>query len=381
MTMERRRNACFGLAAALGVLGAASGCQGREQGQKSLTAVRVQRLEAGGAAAAGARYSATIEPATRVDLAFKVGGYVESIAKASGGNRILQEGDAVTSGERLVSVRQTDYFQKRDQAKAALSAAQAASQQAKMDYDRASHLQSKQDIAMAELDGAKAKLDTTKAAVDGARAQLEEAQTAIADSTLKSPMNGIIAKRGVEVGTLAGPGTMAFVIVDVKNVKVVFGVPDTVLTKLKVGASQVVTLEAFRGDSFTGSITRIAPVADARSRVFEVELTIPNGDNRLRPGMVAALNVKEAKETVAHDQPTATVQLSAVVRAPTNPAKYAVFVVDEQNGHAVAHCKEVELGDFMGNVVPVLSGLSLGQKVVVTGASFLSEGDPVQVLP
>ena len=247
-----------------------------------------------------------------------------------------------------------------------------------MDYERTAKLESRQDIAKAELDRSKAKLDTTKAMVDGAKAQVDEAQTAIADASLRSPMDGIVAKRGVEVGTLAGPGTVAFVIVDTRNVKVVFGVPDTILTKLKQGASQSVTTEAYRGETFTGSVTRIAPVADARSRVFEIEVTIPNTDNRLRAGMVASLNLKEAAEKV---QPTAMVQLNAVVRAPGHPDKYAVFVVEEKDGKTIAHSREVELGDFMGNMVPVVSGLALGQQVVTTGASFLSDGEQVQVLP
>jgi RND family efflux transporter MFP subunit len=361
---------------------AAAGCHKREAAEKSLTAVRVRKLESmTGLGASGVRYSATMEPATHVDVAFKVGGYVEWIGKPEtkgAANRILQEGDTVKSGQRLVSVRQTDYFQRRDQAKAAMAAAQAAAAEAKIDFDRASHLESKQDIAKAELDGAQAKLATAKAQVDGARARLEEAQTAIGDSTLRSPMDGIVAKRGVEVGTLAGPGTVAFSIVDVRSVKVVFGVPDTVLTKLKLGASQDVLTEAYRGEVFTGSISRIAPVADARSRVFEIEVTLPNPEGRLRAGMVASLNLKEAVTT---ETPSTMVQLSAVVRAVGHPGKYSVFVVEDQEGKAVARAREVELGDFMGNLVPVVSGLKLGQRVIVAGASFVSDGETVQVIP
>jgi RND family efflux transporter MFP subunit len=373
------RSARLAMMVALGLFfEAAAGCRRAGHGEKAITSVRVRKLERmTGAAASGGRYSATIEPATRVDVAFKVGGYVEWIAKTSGG-RVLQEGDPVESGQRLASVRQTDYFQKRDQAKAALAGAQAAAAQAKIDFDRAAHLESKQDIAKAELDGAKAKLATTTAQVDGTRAQLEEAQTAIADSTLRSPMDGIVAKRGVEVGVLAGPGTVAFSIVDVRSVKVVFGVPDTILTKMKLGMSQAVTTEAYRGEIFTGSITRIAPVADARSRVFEIEVTLPNPDQRLKAGMVAALNLRDS---AALSPSAPMVQLSAIVHAPGGPQRYAVFVVENQEGRTVARSREVKLGDFMGNIVPVTEGLAVGQEVVVAGASFLSDGETVRVLP
>jgi multidrug efflux system membrane fusion protein len=158
----------------------------------------------------------------------------------------------------------------------------------------------------------------------------------------------------------------------------VFGVPDTELEALRLGSRQSVTAEAFRGRDFEGRITRIAPMADPKSRVFEVEITIPNPDEELKPGMIAALKLNE----MALGKTAVTVlPLNAVIRSPGHSGRFAVFVVDEKVGPPVARLREVELGEFLGNQVPIEAGLADGERVVVMGASLVSDGEPVQVIP
>jgi len=370
----------FGQLAVLGCSLLCAGCGRNKAEPKAITAVRVRPIERAGAATA-ARYSATIEPATRVDVAFKVGGYVDSIAKvraADGTSRLLQEGDPIRRSQELASVRKADYLQRRDEAKASLAQAVATAREAKTDFDRVVYLDSKQAITKSELDKAREKLDTSKAQVDVVKAHLDEAETSLADSTLRSPMDGIVVKRSIEVGTLAGQGTVAFSIADTRSVKVVYGVPGTVLTRIKLGARQTVTTEAYRGQTFEGSITRIAPVADPKSRVFEIEVTLPNVDQRLHPGMVAALNLQDA---AAAPLAVAMVPLNAIVRAPQHPGKYAVFIAQDQGGKPVAKAREIELGEFTGNLIPVLSGLAGSERIVISGAAFLTDGEAIEILP
>jgi multidrug efflux system membrane fusion protein len=190
-------------------------------------------------------------------------------------------------------------------------------------------------------------------------------------------MHAVVIKRNVEVGTLAAPGTVAFSIADTQSVKVVFGVADTELESLRLGTRQTVTTEAFRGREFEGRITRIAPVADPKSRVFEVEITIANPDQELKPGMIASLKLND-KGTSA---PVAVLPLNAVVRSPGHPGRFAVFVVDGKTGAPTARLREVELGEFLGNQIPIRAGLADGDRVIVQGASLLSDGEPVTVIP
>jgi RND family efflux transporter MFP subunit len=357
----------------------AAGCGGEAPAPKALTAVRVKSVERS-SGRNGNRYSANIEPASRVDLAFKVGGYVQRVAQVKatdGKRRLVQEGDHVTAGEELAAVRVSDYEQKLSEARASLSEAEAARDKAQLDYDRATKLVGSGAVARSELDAARTRLDATSAQVDGARVRTSESSTALSDSHLRAPMNGVIAKRNVELGTLAQPGTVAFSIVDTSSVKVVFGVPDTELEALRLGTLQSVRTEAFHDREFEGHITRIAPVADPKSRVFEVEVTIANPEGLLRPGMVGGLDLGSGRVSA----PLAVVPLSAIVRAPGRPSRFALYVLDDKHTPPTVSLREVELGEFLGNAIPILAGIADGDHVVVQGATLISDGEKVLVIP
>jgi RND family efflux transporter MFP subunit len=344
------------------------------------TAVKVAVVDraTGGAAT---RYSAQIEPATRVDLAFRVSGYVDSIARVPGVDRklrIMQEGDAVHAGVELAALRRTDYAQKVGEAQAAYAQAKASVEQSDLDYERVTKLAANGSVSPAEVDSARIKRDGAHASLEGAKVRVDEAQTALADTSLRSPIDGIVLKRSIEVGTLAAPGTVGFSVAQVDRVKAVFGVPDTVLPRVQLGAGQIVTTEAFPDARFQGRITRISPSADPKSRVFEVEVSIPNEDQRLKTGMVAGLSMA-AEAAPAKAEPL--VPLSSIVRSPAHAGRFAVFVVDEAAGQSVARARDVDLGDYLGRVIPVTSGLNGGEKIVVQGAGLLSDGEPVEVIP
>jgi RND family efflux transporter MFP subunit len=365
---------------ALAVL-SAGGCHEKVAPTSTAVAVKVGLVERASGASAR-RYSAQIEPASRVDLAFKVGGYVDSIAQLAGVDghpRVLQEGDPVRRGTELARLRVTDYSQRVAEAAAAVDQATAGAAQAKLDWDRISKIANSGSVTLAEIDGARIRNEAATAVLAGAGARRAQAQTAAGDTSLRSPIDGVVLKRTIEVGSLAGPGTVAFSVADVRSVKVVFGVPDTILSKVKVGAAQSVMTEAYPNVQFDGRITRVAPSADPHSRVFEVEVTIPNDDQRLKSGMVAALKLDQQVE----EAPTAAlplVPLSSVVRPPGRAEGFAVFVVEEVGGKLVGRAKDVELGEYVGRVIPVKKGLSGGERVVVQGAGLLSDGESIEVI-
>lgn len=345
------------------------------------TAVKVTTVDRGGTGTQ-TRYSAQIEPATQVDLAFKVGGYVESILKVPGVDkklRILQEGDAVHAGVELASIRRTDYVQKVQEAEAAYAQAKATVEQADLDLGRTTKLAASGSVSPSEVDSVRIKRDGARASLDGAKVRVDEAQTSLADTSLRSPIDGVALKRSIEVGALAAPGTVGFSVAQVDRVKAVFGVPDTALPLVQLGASQQVTTEAFQNATFAGRITRISPSADPKSRVFEVEVTIPNGDQRLKTGMVAALSMAAAGAVATEAEPI--VPLSSIVRSPARAGAFAVYVVDGANGQTIAHARDVELGEYLGRVIPVTSGLKGGEQIVVQGAGLLSDGERVEVIP
>jgi len=362
----------------LAVMLALAACNAEAVPPAQPTAVRIAPVER--ATNAGAtRYSATIIPTTRVDLAFKVGGYIETIAVANGVDgkpRPLQEGDPVHPQMLLAAIRNTEYVQRLAEARAGLAQASANYGQTQIDLGRSKRLVAHDAVAGSELDMAKTKRDSAGAGVSGAKARYDQAKSQVADTTLNSPIDGVVLKRFIEVGQLATPGTVAFSIADITSVKVVFGVPDTVLSRLKLGDAKTITTEAYPGEKFEGRISLISPSADPKSRVFEVDITIPNTDGRLKPGSVAALSLERNDDIGA----SILIPLSAIVRSPIHPDHFTVFVIEEVGDHTVVRARDVELGDYLGRVIPVKQGLNGDEKIVVQGAGLVSDGERVEVI-
>jgi len=129
-------------------------------------------------------------------------------------------------------------------------------------------------------------------------------------------------------------------------------------------------------------VTAVAPAADAQSRVFSVEVTIPNKDGRLRPGLIGtvAINRGAGPAQTAGTAPLA-VPLTAIVRSEAGASQFAVIVVERENASDVARVRPVELGQVFGNVITVVKGVTAGERVVVSGPTLITHGEPVKVLP
>jgi multidrug efflux system membrane fusion protein len=315
----------------------------------------------------GLRYSAAIRPDVQVDVAFKVSGYIEAILQVRGADgrmRNVQDGDVVTRGTVLARVRDREY---RD----ALAQAQATLTQAKADFDRVSQLFENRSVSKADYDAAYAKYTA-------GQAQHDQAELALSDCTLRAPMSGYVLHRSIEVGGLVSPGAAGFTIADTRSIKVVFGVPDVLVGSMRLGSTQAVAVEAVPGQLFRGHITRVAPSADATSRVFEVEVTIPNPEGRLKTGMIAALQVDAPPDAASAAK---LVPLNAVVRPPGDPVGYAVFVAENREHGVVARLRRVQLGDVSGNMIQVTAGLQGGDRVIVRGATLVVDSQAVRVIP
>jgi multidrug efflux system membrane fusion protein len=315
---------------------------------------------------------------SRIDLAFRLGGYVTQILTVHDGRgtRLVHESDVVAKGATLVRLRSEDYKLKVAAAESQLNLAQAGQNKAQLDYDRADALLKKQSLTKSEMDGAKAQLDKTQALLDGAKVQLAEANLALKDSALTSPSKGVVIKRMVEVGSLVMPGTPAFVLADLSSLKAVFGAPDVLLSALKIGMPLVLTTESLSG-TFTGRVTSIASAADPRSRVFDVEVTFPNPGLKLKPGMIVTIKLANTRPALG----IPVVPMGSIVRSKTNPDGYAVYVVNNELGKSVARLRDVALGSALNKAVIVTAGLHPGEVVITTPATLMGDGETVQVVP
>ncbi len=329
---------------------------------------------------AGLRYSATLAPREQVNLAFKVGGYVDAILQLTGPDgktHDLQKGDRVAKGTVLVRLRDGDYQAKLNHARSALEEARASLAQATREFERAERLLGQNVVAKDLFDKAREKLDVTKARAKGAESQVEEATIQLRDTVLRSPLDSLVVDRFVERGTLVAPGTRACVLADLGSVKAVFGVPDYLLGLVKRGDALKVSVEALQNMDFRGVVTAVSPSADPRSRVFQVEITIDNPGLQLKDGMIAAVQLDRGTA----DNPLPVVPLNAVVRPPGDPQGYMVFTIAERDGKQTAAGRKVTIGKVFANKVAVTEGLKVGEKVVTLGATIVSEGAHVAVIP
>ena len=322
-------------------------------------------VEVGGSSGdrGGTRYSGAIEADESVDMAFRVSGIVDAITQVGGADgrlRALQDGDPVRKGQLLARLRQIEF---RDQ----VADADAALRQAQADYERVAQLYENRSTSKAEYDAAYARYTASQA-------RRSQAAVSLGDATLRAPIDGIILRRSVEVGSLAGPSAPAFTIANTRVVKVVFGVPDVVVARLRPGERLPIQADALPGVVLEGRITRISPSADASSRVFEVEAALPNPQGRLKVGMLATLGLRN--ETA---DPAPLVPLAAIVRPAGDTTAYAAYVVPASSP-ATARLRRVRLGGVSGNLIAVREGLQAGERVVVRGATIVTDGQAVRII-
>jgi multidrug efflux system membrane fusion protein len=238
------------------------------------------------------RYSASIEPFAQVDLAFKSGGIIEQIYQVRGADgrmRNVEAGDWVSRDTQLAQVRPLDYQHRLDsavaqrgqseaqlaQAQAQLVQARANFSEAEIEYTRDSNLFQSASLVKPQFDQTKGRYESLQAVVTAAeeavkaaeagvanaRVAVTDANLSLSDTSLRAPFTGWITARNVDRGSIAGGAVIGFSMIDTHEVKAVFAVPDTSLSKIRTGQRQTVMLDAL-GYEAPGIVTAISPQAD-----------------------------------------------------------------------------------------------------------------------
>jgi multidrug efflux system membrane fusion protein len=127
---------------------------------------------------------------------------------------------------------------------------------------------------------------------------------------------------------------------------------------------------------FMGRVTSVSPSADSKTRVYTVEVTLPNPGNRLKAGMIATLALDESQP-----QDVTVIPLQAVLRSAQDPSAYTVMIPEPASNGTIARARTVQLGPAYGNNIAVTSGLQPGDRVITTGASLVRDGEPLQLIP
>ncbi|MBV8142060.1 MAG: efflux RND transporter periplasmic adaptor subunit, partial [Verrucomicrobia bacterium] len=177
-----------------------------------------------------------------------------------------------------------------------------------------------------------------------------------------------------EPGDLVAAGKLAFTLDDTRVVKVNFGVPDSMLARFKMGASIPVQIEALNR-TLTGRITQIAPSANRESRVFNIEVTLPNRDRSLKVGMITSVRIDQASP-----QTVPVVPMTALITSESGTNNYSVFTIQEREGKQFAQLKSVRIGEPVGKSVVINEGLLPGERIIINRTNQLADGSLVRVI-
>jgi RND family efflux transporter MFP subunit len=193
--------------------------------------------------------------------------------------------------------------------------------------------------------------------------------------SLKSPFDGFVSQELTEQGAWVTQGDAVAEVVEINPVEVEVFVPEENVRFVPLGGTCEVRVEAFPGQTFPGTIDRIVPVADARSRTFPVRIVVRNdpvdGKHPLLPGMLSRVSLASGSTTDALLVPKDAINLGG----------RQITVIKVVDGKAVP--VPIEMGVAMGGtrqVIPVEAGsLSIGDPVVIRGNERLRPGQSVQV--
>lgn len=274
-------------------------------------------------------------------------------------------GDWVKKGQALIAIDRSVQSQQAAGLRAQIDVAQADLRLAQNELSRALQLVDRGFISKADVDRKTASRDAARARVNVAQAQFRQAQASNARLSVRAPVSGYVLERNVEPGQTATGGAGAlFRIAKDGELELQAKLGESDLAVVSPGTPASVTPVGAQR-SFDGQVWQIAPVVDAQTRQGIARIALPF-DRALKPGGFASVNIAAGSVT-APVLPESAIQTD-------REGKSFVYIVTSDNK---AKRRDVKLGTVTSNGVPVLSGLSDSDRVVLYAGGFLNDGETV----
>ncbi len=276
-------------------------------------------------------------------------------------------GDVVHTGDPLVLVDDELKSVALEQAKAQALAAETNYTKAQHDYARAESLSTSHDIADAELEGNRLALHSAEAQLKGAQAGLRAATRQMADTRIKSPIDGVVASKKIEVGEMVAPGREVANVVEIATVKIRLGIPEESIGRVATRQKATVHVDSRPGMAMEGSVLAVGSKTESPTgHTYPVEIVVRNTPSHdLKVGMFARVEI--ATSTVKN---ALTIPVETLLSGEANPQ---VFVVE----NSVAHLRRIKLGIRTADRYQVTEGLKEGEMIVSFGQKDLKDGAAV----
>lgn len=283
-------------------------------------------------------YTAVVQAEATNNIAPTIAGRIDAI--------YVEVGDMVKKGQKLVSMDATNEANLKTQL-----------DNMETSFKRIDELYKAGGISKSDWDAQKAQLDVLRS----------NYQNTIVNTTLTSPLNGVVTLRNYDSGDIYA-GNPILQVQQISPVKILINVSESQYKQVKLGMTAKVKIEVFEDEEFTGKVTLLYPTIDTRTHTFPVEITLANANAKIRPGMYAhvTMNYGTAQHVVIPDQ--------CIIKQQGSGDRY-VYVY--QNGKV--SYQKVTLGRRMGDRYELISGVESGSFVVITGQTKLNNGMSVKV--
>ena len=280
-------------------------------------------------------------------------------------------GARVKRGQLLAEIETPELDEQLEQAENQVKTAEANLQLAQVTADRWVYLEKSSVVSKQERDQAVSDLNAKRATADSARANVARLQKLQEFEHVYAPFDGVITARNTDVGDLIQGDNTApkelFHLAAVGKLRVYVQVPEVYETAIKSGETVALTLDAFPGEKFTGTIVRDSNSIDLTSRTLRVEVDVDNPTGRLLPGAYAFVHLKLPSAAGAVTVPTNTLLFRA------EGLRVAIVRTAE------AKLVRVTIGHDYGSSVEVLSGLTAEDSVILDPSDSIMDGSPVKI--
>lgn len=314
----------------------------------------------------------TIEAVTSVTVGTQVSGIVDKI--------YVDYNSTVKKGQMIAELDKTNLKSQLSTAKANLASAQSSLNYQLANYNRYKTLYEKGLVSADEYETALLSYKQAKEQVVSAKEEVQRAQTNLGYAIITSPIDGVVISKAVEEGqTVAASYStpeLFTIAQDLTNMQVVADVDEADIGDVKEGERVSFTVDAYPDDTFEGTVTQVRLEATTTNNVvtYEVVISAPNADLKLKPGLTANVTIYTAEMQGVLSVPskalryTPTKETIGKMKIQDNNAKNKVWTIEGNN--IVAH--SVNIGMTDGTHTQILKGISEGTKVI-TGVSVATD--------
>jgi membrane fusion protein (multidrug efflux system) len=305
--------------------------------------------------------SGSLAPLTQATVKSKVSGVVLETT--------VREGMNVAAGQVIARLDAADHRARVAQQQAALDEANARLALARKNNANSQALLKQNYISQSSYDTTQNSVELAQAAVNAATAQLELARIALADSTIRAPLAGVVSKRHVQAGEKVAPDMPVFSIVNLQQLTLEAQVPASDIPRVKVGQPVSFKVDGFDSRLFAGTVARINPTTEAGSRSMLVYISVNNADGALRGGMFAKGSITTEKSA-----PRPLVPLTALRE---DNGQQVVYRIDANK--VVAQKLVLGLRNEDEGLAEVTEGLAPGAVVITAKLDGVKPGSKVKV--